>query len=189
MLPRILLVLCCLGALPDAVAGPWSVDQLMHAMSLNRGGRASFTEKKFIALLDKPVESSGELVYRAPAHLEKHTLKPQPDSLVLDQDTLTIEREGQKRSLQLEDYPEVAAFVDSIRGTLAGDQAALERAYRMTLEGSPERWKLVLLPTVPEMLAQVVRISIEGAGVDLSSIEIQQADGDRSVMSITPERN
>ena len=53
-------------------------------------GAATFTETKTISILDQPIESSGELLFIAPARLEKRTLKPKPETMVLDGDTLTI---------------------------------------------------------------------------------------------------
>ena len=50
-------------------AGP-DLDQLMHGLAQIRSGHAGFVEKKFIAMLDRPVESSGELFYSAPDRLE-----------------------------------------------------------------------------------------------------------------------
>src|SRR5660398_102116 len=70
-------VLVALALLPAiSHAADWDIDQLMHDLAQTRSGRASFVEKKSIAMLDKPVESSGELFYWAPDHLEKRTLKP-----------------------------------------------------------------------------------------------------------------
>jgi len=167
-----------------AQAADWDLDQLMRDLAQNRSGRASFVEKKSIALLDKPVESSGELFFRAPDHLEKRTLKPKPESMVLDQGILVIERGRQKHRLQLQDYPELAAFIDSIRGTLAGDRLALERSYRLSLDGRAEHWTLQLLPVDEKMQAVVKRIRIAGARDAVRSIEITQADGDSSLMLI-----
>jgi len=167
-----------------AQAADWDLDQLMRDLAQNRSGRASFVEKKSIALLDKPVESSGELFFRAPDHLEKLTLKPKPESMVLDQGILVIERGRQKHRLQLQDYPELAAFIDSIRGTLAGDRLALERSYRLSLDGRAEHWTLQLLPVDEKMQAVVKRIRIAGARDAVRSIEITQADGDSSLMLI-----
>ena len=180
---RALLALCL--ALPAGAAlAAFDLGQLMQTLAQNRGDRALFVEKKYLAVLDKPVESSGELLYVAPDRLEKRTFKPRPESLVLEGGLLTIERGKQKHQLALQDYPEVAAFVESIRGTLAGDRKALERVYGLRLEGTPERWTLYLLPSDPKMAALVSRISIAGVRGDVRSIEILQADGDRSVMSI-----
>ena len=165
-------------------AADWDIDQLMQTLAQTRSGHVSFVEKKSIAMLDAPVESSGELFYTAPDRLEKRTLKPKPETMVLDQGTLLVERGRQKHSLQLQDYPELAAFIDSIRGTLAGDRKALERNYRLSLDGSNQNWTLQLLPVNEKMLAVVKRIRIAGVREDVNRIEIFQADGDSSVMLI-----
>ena len=165
-------------------AAEWDIDQLMRGLAQTRSDHARFIEKKSIAILDKPVESSGELFYTAPDHLEKRTLKPKLESMILDHGTLVIERGRQKHHLQLQDYPELAAFIDSIRGTLAGDRKALERNYRLSLEGSAEHWTLQLLPMDEKMQAVVKRIRIAGMGDAVRSIEITQADGDSSLMLI-----
>ncbi len=165
-------------------AAEWGIDQLMHGLAQIRSDHARFVEKKFIAMLDKPVESSGELFYTAPDYLEKRTIKPRPESMILDHGTLVIERGRQKHALQLQDYPELAAFIDSIRGTLAGDRKALERNYRLSLDGTVERWTLRLLPLDEKMQAVVKRIRIAGVRDAVRSIEITQADGDSSLMLI-----
>ncbi len=167
-----------------ALASEWNLDQLMQNLAKIRSNHAGFVEKKSIAMLDKPVESSGELYYTAPDHLEKRTLKPKPESLTVDGDTLIIERNHQTHRLQLQSYPEIAAFIDSIRSTLSGDRAALERNYRINLSGTAEHWTLQLLPIDPKMQKVAKQIRIAGEQNALRSIEIIQADGDSSFMSI-----
>ena len=182
ILRHILVALTLMPALSHAA--DWDIDQLMRGLAQNRSGHASFVEKKSIAMLDKPVESSGELLYTAPDHLVKRTLKPKPESMTVDAGTLIIERGRQKHHLQLQDYPELAAFIDSIRGTLAGYRKALERSYRLSLEGTTERWTLQLIPVDEKMQAVVKRIRIAGVRDAVRSIEITQADGDSSLMLI-----
>ena len=178
--------LVCLALLvsPIAQAAPLSIAQLMAGLAKNPQGAATFTEKKFISLLDQPVESSGELLFIAPARLEKRTLKPKPETMVLDGDTLTLERGQRKHVLQLKDYPEVAGMIESIRATLAGDRQALERVYHLALDGSAERWTLVLTPLDPKVGAVIARIRMEGVKDVVRSVEILQADGDSSLMAI-----
>ena len=176
------LVLMLLPAISHAAE--WDIDQLMHGLAQIRSGHASFLEKKYIAMLDKPVESSGDLFYSAPDHLGKRTLKPKTESMTVDGGALVIERGHQKYHLQLQDYPEVGAFIDSIRGTLAGDRKALERNYRLSLDGTVERWTLQLLPADEKMQAVVRRIRITGVRDAVRSIEITQTDGDSSLMLI-----
>ncbi|WP_174545127.1 LolA-related protein [Methylovorus sp. MM2] len=172
------------GAKAAEVEAGWSIDQLMRTLAKNHNGYAHFVEKKSIAMLDQPVESSGELFYTAPDHLEKRTLKPKLETMILDGRTLTLERGKQKHRLQLQDYPEIAAFIDSIRGTLAGDSKALQQTYQLSLQGDAQDWTLLLLPIDAKMKKIVQSIRINGANGDLRTIQITQADGDSSVMTI-----
>ncbi len=181
---RLLLGTVLLGFGLSAQAGQLAISQLMAALANNKHGAASFTEKKYLAILDQPVESSGELLFIPPARLEKLTLKPKRETLVLDGDVLTIERRRQKHVLQLRDYPEVAGMIESIRATLAGDRKALERVYHLALRGDSERWTLVLIPLDAKVGKVVARIRMEGTQDEVRTVEILQADGDRSVMSI-----
>jgi len=167
-----------------AHAAEWGIAELMRALAQRGADRATFVEKKFLAILDKPLESSGELRYAPPDRLEMRTLKPKPELLVLERDKLAIERGNQKHSLRLRDYPEIAAFVESLRDTLAGDHKALERVYRLELHGNQERWTLVMLPSDAKLAAMVLRIDVTGTRDRVRSIEILQADGDRSVITV-----
>ena len=179
---RVALALMLLTAISHAAE--WDIDQLMRGLGQIRSGHASFVEKKSIAMIDKPVESSGELFYSAPDHLEKRTLKPKAEFMTVVGGTLVIERGRQKYRLQLRDYPEVGVFIDSIRGTLAGDRKALERNYRLSLDGTAENWTVQLVPIDEKIQAVVRRIRITGERDAVRSIEITQADGDSSLMFI-----
>ena len=165
-------------------AADWDLDQLMNGLAQTRSGHARFVEKKSIAILEQPVESSGDLLYTAPDRLEKRTLKPKPETMVVNGDNLQIERGRQKIQLQLQTYPELAAFIDSIRGTLAGDRKALERSYQLSLEGAAQGWTLRLLPLDSKMKQVVALIRITGVRDEIRSIHVTQVDGDSSVMLI-----
>ena len=185
---RLCLLFCSLWAIaPNSHAeGTWDLDLLLQSLATIRSSHASFIEKKFIAILDTPVESSGELFYTAPDRLEKRTMKPKAESMVLDKDKLIVEQRGKKHILSLQSYPEIAAFIDSIRGTLAGDRKALERSYKLSIAGTQQDWDLNLLPLDDKMKKVVASINISGSGNMLETIEIKQADGDSSVMMISP---
>jgi len=179
-----LLYTLLLGLPVFAHAADWNIDALMTSLAQVKPGRATFTEKKTISLLDRPVESSGELSYSPPDRLEKRTLKPKPEAMLVEGGVLTFQRGQQKHTVQLAEYPELTGFIDSIRGTLAGDRKTLERSFRLKLEGPAERWLLTLTPTNPKMATSVHLIRIAGLRDDVRSIEVIQTDGDRSLMNI-----
>ena len=178
------LLLCVVAG--SVAAAPFGIAQLMQMMAENKPGNATFSEKKYLAVLDKPVESSGELRFIPPNRLEKRTVKPKPEMLVLDGDQIQVERRGKKHVLQLANYPEISGMVESIRATLAGDRAALERVYRLTLQGGSNAWVLNLVPLDGRVASIVTRIRMEGVRDEVRRMEILLADGDRSVMQIRP---
>jgi len=182
------------------LASEWDLEQLMQNLAKTDSSYATFVEKKSIAMLTAPIESSGELIYTAPDHLEKRTIKPKPELMILDHDNLLIEigeqqhfpmkndARFQRYRIQLQDYPELAVFIDSIRGTLAGDLDALRKNYQLSLEGNAQKWLLTLTPTNEKMRAMVQDIHIAGTNDIVHSIKINQADGDSSFMVIEQQK-
>lgn len=169
-------------------AAHWGVDDLMRSMKAVELSKARFSERKELAILNEPLESSGTLLYRAPDRLEKHTLVPERASLVLEGDRLVLESaERGRKSFALREHPVIWAFVEGIRSTLAGDLSMLRRFYQVELDGSAPDWQLVLRPREPEMKAVVDEIRINGGGTSISRIEFREAGGDRSVMTISRE--
>ncbi|WP_027797189.1 outer membrane lipoprotein carrier protein LolA [Paraburkholderia acidipaludis] len=188
-----------LGALTPAFAGAasatpaaaatsssWTLDRLMAALAQRKSGRASFKETKYLAIAAQPIESSGELVFVAPDHLEKNTLSPKPEHLVVDGDMLTVDRNNHTYTLPLARYPELGAFIESIRATLTGNRPALEETYQIALAGNGEDWTLTLTPRDARMLKVVSTITLEGTADVLRSVAIEQPGGDHSLMRLQP---
>jgi hypothetical protein len=161
-----------------------ALDEVMRLLAMHRHGRVEFVEQQFLAILDHPVESSGELRYDAPDRLEKRTLQPHLENLVLAGGTLTVERRGRRQVLDLQRYPQIQPFVESIRATLAGDRSALERTFHLEFAGSVERWNLILVPLDHQLKRTVKQVQIDGSRDQLLKVEIRQADGDRSLMTL-----
>lgn len=159
----------------------------MQALGAVKSSQAAFVELKHVAILSTPLQSRGRLVYTAPGRLEKHTLSPRRESLVLEGDELTLESKDrtQRRTLQLQDQPVVRAFVESIRSTLAGDLAMLGRFYTVKFEGGERQWRLTLTPRDPQMREAVSEIRIGGSRDAVTRVEFIETGGDRSVMTIT----
>jgi outer membrane lipoprotein-sorting protein len=183
-------VLGVLATGPRAADPPLALEPLMAALAQNGPGTVRFKETKTSALLKAPVESSGTLTWAAPARLEKRTLAPREERFVVDRETVTIENPARKSRIELSlgQYPAIRAFVESIRGTLAGDLAALRRHYRVELVGAWSDWQLHLLPSDPQMAELVQKVTIGGAAGEVRRIEILESGGDRSVMTIAKDR-
>jgi hypothetical protein len=167
-----------------AGGGTDPLDEVMHSLAQRRHGQVSFVEQHFLSMLKRPVESYGELTYDAPNRLEKRTIEPRPETLLVEGEVVTVQRGRRSHVLDLKAYPQILPFIESIRATLAGDRAALERLFRVEFTGSEMRWTLALTPRDAQLAKTVAEIRIDGSMDELSRVEIRQPDGDRSLMTL-----
>lgn len=188
-LPRRAFVALTLGsslaAASCVTAADITLDDLMAQLQARLHRHDTFTERFTTKVLDRALEASGELFYDAPDRLEKRTLMPRPERLLLEHDALTVERHKRSYHATLAEYPQLAPYIDSIRATLAGDRAALERLFHVTFRGAGEDWSLVLVPIEASTAAEVREIEIDGTLDTVRTVLIERASGDRSQMTLT----
>lgn len=173
---------------PATLAAPaWGQKELMTALAQVKDNRVSFTETKYISALKAPLVSSGVLTYHAPNRLEKRVTTPYQETTLIVADRVTIENKTRryKRNLDIKSNPAIGAFVESFRATLAGDIAALERFYKLDFQGDRQQWQLTLLPRDVEMGQLIRSIVIDGYDIRIVRITTHEADGDRSVLSLS----
>jgi outer membrane lipoprotein-sorting protein len=178
-------VAAALFALPAWSAVDDTLDAVMLSLAARNHGHAVFTERQFVSLLKSPVDLTGDLYFQAPDHLEKITRTPVPESLVIDKGTLTMIRGAMHHTVSLGAYPQVGAFIDSIRATLAGDRSSLENTYSVAFKASGGHWDLSLAPRDKKLGSIIREIHISGADATIERVETIRSDGDRSVMMIT----
>jgi hypothetical protein len=181
---RGVLVLGLAGLFANANAASPELERVMTGLAMRQHGHVTYTEQQFLAVLERPLKSSGELLYDAPDRLEKRTLKPKPESLVLERGVVTVQRGRRKTVLDLREYPQITPFVESIRATLAGDAAALRRVFAVDFTGTFADWQLSLVPLDAKLAATVRQVLLQGSGDEIRVIETRAADGDRSVLTI-----
>jgi len=179
--PVLLLAAALQAAADDA---PWNLAQLMTQLAQVEASSARYSELRRVAILKEPLLLSGTLTYARPDRMEKRQTSPFAEVIRLEGERLTVERDGTTRSISLRGAPLIDALVESLRATLAGDAAALQSVYTVSVDGARNRWRLLLTPRDPEVAAAVRRIVIAGSGARLSRVEILEPGGDSTVMTI-----
>ncbi|HLU76295.1 MAG TPA: LolA-related protein [Burkholderiales bacterium] len=191
MIERSLCVLLWLALSWAAPAsGAWNVESLMDALGRTTQSEARFTETKHLAALTIPLELRGTLRFQAPDHLERLVEAPFEERFIVDGDRVTFERKvtGERHQLSLQSQPVLWAFIESIRATLRGDLATLQKFYRVELDGAQHSWTMSLLPREVEMGQFVSVIRISGSDGNLHTIDVQEANGNRSITRIEASR-
>jgi len=170
----------------SAPADAWDLNALMQRMAQVPASEGTFTESKHIALLTAPVHSQGRLSYVRPDRILKHTLSPFDELISLDGDWVSIDNKskGQRRRVELQHSPVVWGLVEGLRATLAGDLAQIRRHFRVEFSGTRDAWAMSLEPLDSRIAGHLKAISIAGSDIRFTRVEILEASGDRSIMTI-----
>ncbi|HLK70467.1 MAG TPA: LolA-related protein [Steroidobacteraceae bacterium] len=182
------------AALADSSAAPalTSADpqlaELMRQLAGQRYTTAHFEQSQWLNGLTRPLKSAGTLSYRAPDHLEERIETPRAQRLVLDHGVLSLQLGRHRRSVALADYPELAPWLDSLRALLAGDLPALQQHFALQLSGPLSQWQLQMKPLDPSVQARLQDIRVRGRDAQIEELQLEQSDGEHSLMRIEPDR-
>jgi len=181
-------VVCAIAVavLPARAQASFTLEQLMQLLGQVKAGEASFVEKRYVSMLERTLESSGRLTFEAPDSFVRETLKPTRDRMAVVGNLVTMSMGSRSRTVALDSVPEAAVIFEAIRGTLTGNRAALERHFTPAVSGAPARWTLELVPLMPRLRELVTSVRVSGQQAYVREVVVAMADGDRSVMSITP---
>ena len=178
------LALALLLAAPSALA--FDLDALMQALRAVPERHARFEETKRIALLAGPIVRRGTLDYVRPDRLVMRVDTPYFERLEVAGDALTLERRSGVTRVALASQPQVAAWIESLRATLAGDRAGLEGHFQVVLDGTAADWRMALTPRDPTLAGVVARVTIAGRAAEVVRFEMEEVKGDSTVVVITP---
>jgi outer membrane lipoprotein-sorting protein len=172
----------------SAAAAEFTLADLMRMLAGVPSAAAAFTETRRLALLDSPLVLKGRLAYTRPDRLEKHVLDPYDERTVVAGNTVTIENRTRNRTttLSLASAPAVLTLVESLRATLSGDVAALERHYAVQLAGTAPDWMLTLTPREPGVAALITAMRLTGKGSQVLRLEVEESGGDSTMMVMEP---
>jgi outer membrane lipoprotein-sorting protein len=173
-----------------AAAADLALPDLMRALAEVPAAQARFTEIKHMSVLQAPLTLSGRLAYVRPGRVERHVLAPYDERTIVSGDRVTIENRSRNtsRTFSLESAPGAYALAESLRATLAGDLAALQRHYSVDLKGRADDWTLALKPRDPAVASLVSSVTIAGAQARILRFDVREANGDHSTMTISEDK-
>ncbi len=168
-----------------AEAGPPTVAGLLAELAALPGLEARFREEKRIALLVSPLVSEGTIHFAPPGRMARHTTSPAPASVVVSDGALSFGAGGEAERIDLASSPTVRLFVESFVAILAGDRAALERMYAITIAPAGEGWELRLLPRPAPMRRVIREVRVAGRGAVIERIHVLEVSGDETVTTFS----
>jgi hypothetical protein len=147
-----------------------------------------FVEVRYSRLLKSPLAVAGTLERGEDGSLVRRVASPYRETSVVRGNDVVIEREGSKpRQIPLDRAPELQGLLGSIAAMLRGDAGQLDRSFATSLEGSPERWRVRLVPKDERLRRRLSDISVFGSDAVARCFVMNQPTGDASIIALGPK--
>lgn len=180
----VLLLAAAAPAQPPADAGVGepepTLEAFLEGMAGTSGVKARFREVKEIGMLSVPLEVRGTLWFVPPDRLVRVTTEPARTRLVIDGDRFAFHDEAGGERFDLAANPMAREFVENFIVLFGGDPEALRARYEPELHVDDGSWRLVLRPRHRPLADVVERVTLEGEGRRIGTMELLEADGDRT---------
>ncbi len=159
---------------------------LLEALTTEREATLAFEERRDDPMLEFPETRSGSLAFEPPDTLTRQVDGPRGETVHIEGDTLTLERRGSSREIDLNEQPALATLTGLFRALLNGDREQLEADFEIELTGDMEAWTLELVPRDRALRRMVPELTLTGAGDELRELITVESGGHQSHMRFEP---
>jgi hypothetical protein len=144
-----------------------------------------FVEVRYSHLLKAPLAVAGTLERGQDGTLVRRVESPYRETSIVRGRDVVILRDGSRtRQIPLDRAPELQGLISSIDAMLRGDVAQLDRSFNSTLEGSPDRWRVRLVPHDERLRRRLSDVSVYGSGDIARCFALNQPTGDASIIAL-----
>ncbi len=166
-----------------------SLDTIMENLGQRSIREQPFHETYYSGMLITPSFKEGTLVFHPPDRLEKHVRSPTQESFIAKGNTLLYENPSRdiSQTFSLQEYPALATLIEGLRALFSGNKASLQQFFNISMTGTPADWKLELSPLIQNEEDGVSCIRLTGEQAHLSTISIQEVNGDSSELQLDPQ--
>jgi hypothetical protein len=162
-----------------------AVDPVLANLKVERLS-CKFTEEKRVALLARPLKSTGTLHFERSKGIARTTLTPKPQQVVLTTTSLRIRTGNRTEEIPLDKSKDLKAFALIFPTLLRGDRAELERAFEIGLYGSGnDWWAIAFTPKAGSLRALVRSVVVFGRKREVVSFRVTEASGDTTDTRLT----
>lgn len=146
-----------------------------------------YWEERTMELLSEPWHGVGVLYAKPPDQLVKLQIEPARIIMSVNGDRMSYydARRGLRHSASLSSDIGTSSFIVTMQALMNGDLAQLQEKYAIQFHGMPDSWRVELVPKLNPSAMQPERVYMTGPNDGLvRRIEMQQADGERTVLTL-----
>jgi hypothetical protein len=164
--------------LSGAPAHGAAVDPVFARLQLQRL-RCAFRDEKHIALLARPLVTTGTITFDRDRGIVRSTSAPHAEKAVLTRTALRIQKGDRVEDIPLDRSKDLQAFALIFPTLLRGERQDIERSFDIALYGRADGWwALAFTPRSDSLRALVRRVVVFGRAGELAALQIVEASGD-----------
>lgn len=148
--------------------------------------RCTFSEAKHIALLAKPLTSTGTIYFDRDKGIARVQTTPKPQSVVVTKTAVRIKAGTRVEEIPLDKSKDLRAFALVFPTLLRGDRAELEKSFSIGLYGKDaDWWALSFTPKSDSLKKIVTSVVVIGHKAEPVALKIVEASGDTTDTQLT----
>jgi hypothetical protein len=160
------------------------LETVLDSAAVTPPSRVGFREERHNPMLQDPMVLTGYLEYPSVGVLHKIIQTPFEETILVDPDHVTIEREGEIRRLAMSRSRSLKTILGAIEAILSGDSEKLESIFDHELSGTNAAWSVRLTPVSRRIAKQLKSLQVTGEDQVLSSIRIDLQNGEWQIIHI-----
>jgi hypothetical protein len=185
-IPRLMSLLFVAAIGCASAAEPLTVARLQGLLQASPRTAVPFEEVRESPWLATPLTSRGTM-HSTPRSLEKRVETPRQETWRLLADRIEWTGPGAStKQITFAQAPGLAALADVMRRVVAGEFSALEREFRIELNGDEKVWRAQLTPRSPEVGRHLASVELQGTGGRLQVIIVTERQGERTTTRLAP---
>lgn len=164
-----------------------TVSQLQGLLQSAPRQSVPFQELRESPWLSAPLTSRGTM-HSTPQSLEKRVESPRQETwrLLPDRIEWLGPAGADRKQIMFSQAPALAALADVMRRVVAGELVALERDFRIELQGDERVWSAQLQPRSPEVARHLDHVELQGTRGLLQVIIVVERQGERTTTRLQP---
>lgn len=186
-LVRALLLLIALAIPAGHASESELLPSLFSAIAAHPQNDVRYEETKHVYYLEAPLKSEGSLHYQPPDTIVRQQDFPDAATFSISDSELAVQKGSRKRVLNIDKAPLMQVFRQAICGILDGDLPVVAEFAELSVAGSLAKWELQLKPKAQAHVKAVRNIVFRGREGIIEEIEINEPNGDWSLMKLKPQ--
>lgn len=154
------------------------------------GIECDFVQTKTSALLAEPAVSKGKMVYSKPSHLEWAYVSPFSYSFVMDGDAVTMERDGNKQSFDVNQNKTIKEMSRLIISCIEGATVSNGTMFKTDVTDNGKEIVVTLLPLRKDMKKMWKKLTLYYGkdGLRATRFVMDEASGDNTAIEFKNSR-